>query len=141
MTFEVFKSVCVRFLCELLVKFRVSRNESYVHHRTALFLYGGYIVILAIEIIVKQFCFLYVHLFHLFKSAKTENPLVNELCYVNAVARRCVVHRIVLRHYAVIEHCGNVGAGVAYKVLTDYDNGKSCGRHILLCACIDKTEL
>ena len=61
------------FFClggEFFIKIGITRDEGDVHHRTAVLSYGSDVVVLRIEVIIKQSRLFRVHLLHHLKAAE-----------------------------------------------------------------------
>ena len=81
------------------------------------------------------------NLLHFGETAHVEQPFVNEVRDINAVAGRCVVHRAVIGLTLPVEHYRSCGTRIAEKIFADNYNSESCGSHVLLSSGIEHTEL
>ena len=93
-----------------------------------------------VQIIIQKFCLFNVALLHCSQAAVFFQPFKHQFADVNGVAGGRVIKRIVVRLDLIVEHGRRDVTCFAEQVLADNANGKTCGRHILLCAAVNHTE-
>lgn len=141
MTLQVDKAGLLSLCNELCIKLVIACNERNVHKRTILAVNGSLEHLGAVEEIIDNSSLLLVESLHSLKTALLLYPLKYQTKDIDGVCRRCVVHRTIVCVGLVVEHCRSDILCIADKILTDNNNGKTGRAHILLCACIDHSEL
>ncbi len=116
-----------------LVQICIGAGEGDIHRAAVTVLDGVVVEVLAVQIIVEDFCLGLVDLLHLGEAADVILQILeHQTGHVDAPAGRGVVHAVLVQQGGVVHHGGHIVRCFAQQIVPDDGNGHTGGCDILL---------